>query len=284
MIKPFMLCLSFCFSAISAADTTLIYNVNGYTPTLAGKLAQFSTLVFKDGKVVKYGNDDTVKQFPQAKVINGHGKTLLPGLIDAHGHIIGLGNNLKRLDLRGTQSIEVIGERLQAYAKNNPDKWLVGRGWDQTLWSNKQFPTATDLDKYINDRPVVLTRVDGHAIWVNSMAMQLAGVNQTTRSPLGGEILRLDGKPTGIFVDKAENLILKHIPKQSLEQKERALFTAAQHLLSLGITSAHDAGVDYDTWHLYQRLATQRKLPFRIYAMLSASDVHLDKMLHKGVI
>lgn len=284
MIKPLTLIIGMCFSAISTAHTTLIHNVNGYTPTLNGKIERFSTLVFKDGKVVKYGDKDTIKQFPQAEVIDGEGKTLLPGLIDAHGHIIGLGNNLQRLDLRGVLSVEAAGKKLHAYAKNNPDKWLVGRGWDQTLWDNKAFPTAADLDKFVSDRPVVLTRVDGHAIWVNSKAMQLAGITQATQSPDGGEIIQVAGKPSGIFIDKAENLVLKHIPKQSIEQKQRALFAASDHLLSLGITSAHDAGIDYDTWRLYQDLAEQNKLPFRIYAMLSASSPKLDDMLDAGVI
>lgn len=284
MIKPLALIIGICFSAVSTAHTTLIRNVNGYTPTLDGKIERFSTLVFKDGKVVKYGDKDTIKQFPQAEAIDGEGKTLLPGLIDAHGHIIGLGNNLQRLDLRGIPSAEAVGKKLQAYAKNNPDKWLVGRGWDQTLWDNKSFPTAADLDKFVSDRPVVLTRVDGHAIWVNSKAMQLAGITQATQSPNGGEIIQVAGKPSGIFIDKAENLVLKHIPKQSIEQKQRALFAASKHLLSLGITSAHDAGIDYDTWRLYQDLAEQNKLPFRIYAMLSASSPKLDDMLDAGVI
>ncbi|TMP81489.1 amidohydrolase [Pseudoalteromonas phenolica] len=284
MIKPLTLIIGMCFSAVSTAHTSLIHNVNGYTPTLDGKIKRFSTLVFKDGKVVKYGDKDTIKQFPQAEAIDGEGKTLLPGLIDAHGHIIGLGNNLQRLDLRGVTSVEAAGKKLQAYAKNNPDKWLVGRGWDQTLWENKAFPTAADLDKFVSDRPVVLTRVDGHAIWVNSKAMQLAGITQATQSPDGGEIIQVTGKPSGIFIDKAENLVLKHIPKQSIEQKQRALFAASKHLLSLGITSAHDAGIDYDTWRLYQDLAEQNKLPFRIYAMLSASSPKLDDMLDAGVI
>ncbi len=284
MIKPLTLIIGMCFSAVSTAHTTLIHNVNGYTPTLDGKIERFSTLVFKDGKVVKYGDKDTIKQFPQAKAIDGEGKTLLPGLIDAHGHIIGLGNNLQRLDLRGIPSAEAAGKKLQTYAKSNPDKWLVGRGWDQTLWDNKTFPTAADLDKYVSDRPVVLTRVDGHAIWVNSKAMQLAGISQATQSPEGGEIIQVAGKPSGIFIDKAESLVLKHIPKQSIEQKQRALFAASKHLVSLGITSAHDAGIDFDTWRLYQDLAEQNKLPFRIYAMLSASSPKLDDMLDAGVI
>ncbi|WP_010362515.1 amidohydrolase family protein [Pseudoalteromonas citrea] len=267
------------------AKTTLIHNIKGYTPTNHQGQKAFSVLVFREGKVVKTGNDETLKQFPQAIRIDGKGKTLLPGLIDAHGHVIGLGNNLLRLDIRGSRSIDEVGSKLKDYAQKNPTGWLIGRGWDQTLWLGGQFPTAADLDKYIPDRPVVLTRVDGHAIWVNTKAMQVAKVNAKTTSPNGGEILRSHSRaPTGVFIDKAENLINKHIPATSLAQKERALKSAGEHLLSLGITSTHDAGIDHDTWKLYQKHAKRQILPLRIYAMLGANDDKLETMLEHGLI
>lgn len=288
MIKSLFLILIITICSISPfvfAQTTLIHNIQGYTPINNGKLIQFTVLVFKDGKVVKVGNNQTLKQFPQATRIDGGGKTLLPGLIDAHGHIIGLGNNLLRLDIRDSQSIEEVGQQLLTYAKNNPEGWLIGRGWDQTLWPGGEFPTAKHLDKYVKDRPVVLTRVDGHAIWVNSKAMQLANINRSTRSPEGGEIISLaNGLPSGIFIDKAENLILQHVPALKSVQRERALNKAGQHLLSLGITSVHDAGIDHDTWLLYQEYAKAQQLPLRIYAMLNANDAQLETMLKRGII
>ncbi|CAM4228068.1 amidohydrolase [Pseudoalteromonas byunsanensis] len=278
------LCILLC-SLMVQAKTTMLHNVHGYTPTQEGKLESFSVLVFKDGKVIKTGDDKTLKQFPNAVRIDGKGKTLIPGLIDAHGHIIGLGNNLMRLDVRGSQSISEVGERLTEYAKQAPKGWILGRGWDQTLWPEKEFPTAADLDRYVKDRPVVLTRVDGHAIWANTKAMQLAGINEQSQTPAGGEILRLaNNQPSGVFIDKAEQLINTHIPPLSDEQRQLALNKAGEHLLSLGITSAHDAGIDYETWQLYQQRAQQHTLPIRIYAMLSAAEQHLAKMLEHGVI
>ncbi|MCF6435365.1 amidohydrolase [Pseudoalteromonas sp. MMG022] len=272
-------------SLMVQAKTTMIHNVQGYTPTKQGSVESFSVLVFKDGKVIKTGDDNTLKQFPNAVRIDGKGKTLLPGLVDAHGHIIGLGNNLMRLDVRGSKTVAEVGKRLREYAKQAPEGWILGRGWDQTLWPEKGFPTAADLDRYVKDRPVVLTRVDGHAIWVNSKAMQLAGINTQTQAPAGGEILRLaNNKPSGIFIDKAEQLVNTHIPPMSDEQRQRALNKAGEHLLGLGITSAHDAGIAYKTWQLYQQRAEQHTLPIRIYAMLSAADPHLAKMLGQGVI
>ncbi|CAH9063026.1 N-substituted formamide deformylase [Pseudoalteromonas sp. CIP111854] len=278
------LVLLLCSSAIYA-QTTLIHNVHGYSPTQKGELTTFTTLVFKDGKVVKTGNDSIIDEFPQANKIDGKERTLLPGLIDAHGHIIGLGNNLLQLDLRGSQSVNEVGKKLQAYAAQAPKGWITGRGWDQTLWPGKQFPTARQLDEYINDRPVVLTRVDGHAVWTNSKAMALAGINKDSDTPPGGEVIRLNnGQPSGVFIDKAEQLIVTHIPPATDEQRQLALNTAGKHLLSLGITSAHDAGIEYATWHLYQQRAKQHTLPLRIYGMLSAGDSHLSEMLKHGVI
>lgn len=283
MIRFICLALTL-YSGISMAQFTLIHNVNGYTPTRSGDIKTFATLVIKDGKVVRIGNKQLAAQYPKASKFDGQGMTLLPGLVDAHGHIIGLGNNLSRLDIREANSVEQVGQQLKAFSAQNPKGWILGRGWDQTRWTPNRFPTAADLDKFVKDRPVVLTRVDGHAIWVNSMAMSLAGIDAQTASPAGGEILRhTSGNPTGIFIDKAENLVKKHIPPTSTAHLNQALNKAGEHLLSLGITSAHDAGIDKQTWKLYQSRSQSQTLPLRIYAMLSAADPQLDSMLKAGV-
>ena len=280
-LLAFGLLLSCSFSAL--AEFELIHNVKGYTLTRQGDLKTFSTLVFKDGKVVRTGDEGLLKTYSKAKKTNGEQKVLLPGLIDAHGHIIGLGQNLVQLDVRGTTSKQQVGERLAAYAKDKKG-WIIGRGWNQELWPDGQFPTAADLDKYVSDRPVMLSRVDGHAIWVNSKAMALAGITQKTLAPTGGEILRLSNQaPSGIFIDKAENLIRLHVPTPSSDELGLALDAAGQHLLSLGITSTHDAGIDFATWQLYKQRDSSNQLPLRIFAMLSATDAKLDTMLQAGV-
>ncbi|TMP26186.1 amidohydrolase [Pseudoalteromonas rubra] len=272
------------FSGISMAQFTLIHNVNGYTPTRSGEINTFSTLVIKDGKVVRTGDKQLAKQYPKASKFDGQGMTLLPGLIDAHGHIIGLGNNLSRLDIREADSVEEVGKLLAAFSEENPKGWILGRGWDQTRWTPSTFPTAEDLDRFVKDRPVVLTRVDGHAIWVNSKAMALAGIDAKSQSPAGGEIIRhASGNPTGIFIDKAESLVRKYIPPTSSAHLSQSLNKSGAHLLSLGITSAHDAGIDKQTWKLYRSRAETQTLPLRIYAMLSAADPQLDSMLQAGV-
>ncbi|MEJ6475030.1 amidohydrolase [Pseudoalteromonas piscicida] len=284
-MKKTFLALLATFSLSSAAQVTLIHNVNGYTPTKSQHIERFSSLVIKDGKVVKTSSKDLSTRYPNASKIDGEGKTLLPGLIDAHGHVIGLGNNLLTLDVRGSKSIAEVGERLSSYAKNHQGDWIIGRGWDQTLWPGGQFPTAADLDQYVKDKPVMLTRVDGHAIWVNSKAMALANISNATQTPEGGEIITLsNATPSGIFIDKAEELIRAHVPTQSPKQVNYALDKAGAHLLSLGITSTHDAGIDHTTWQVYQARAKERTMPLRIYAMLSASSPNLDDMLDAGVI
>ncbi|MGO2371582.1 MAG: amidohydrolase [Pseudoalteromonas prydzensis] len=270
------------FSLPAIANTTVIYNANGYTPTYSGQLQQFSTLVIKDGKVVKLGDEKRAASFPDAQAFDAEQQTLLPGLIDAHGHVIGLGNNLTQLDLRGSTSIAQIQQQLEVFAKDK-DGWIIGRGWNQELWPDKQFPTATDLDKIVKDIPVVLSRVDSHAIWVNSKAMELANLTAATQAPEGGEIIRTPaGKLSGIFIDKAESLITAHIPAPSDQDVSNALTQAGQHLVSLGITSTHDAGIDKQTWQIYKQRAEQGTLPLRIVAMLSATDPALESMLRAG--
>ena len=264
------------------ANTTVIYNVNGYTPTYKGETQHFSALVFKDGKIVKTGNDSIKNSFPDATAIDGKQATLLPGLVDAHGHVIGLGNNLSQLDVRNTRSADEVGKMLAEFAKDK-QSWIIGRGWNQEQWPGGEFPTAADLDKYVKDKPVVLSRVDGHAVWVNSKAMELAGIAKQTPSPAGGEILKLDsGLPSGVFIDKAETLVTQHVPKASHASINTALDNAGKHLLSLGITSTHDAGIDYDTWQVYKQRSEQSTLPVRIVAMLSAADPQLETMLKAG--
>ena len=287
LIKPILLASLCAVTSVAIAQTQVIYNANGYSPLYKGKMRHgevntFTTLVIKDGKVVKTGPDSLKNSFPGATLIDAKGKTLLPGLIDAHGHVIGLGNNLSQLDVRGAKSVDEVTAKLKEFAKDKKG-WIIGRGWNQELWSNTRFPTAADLDKVVNDRPVILSRVDSHAIWVNSKALELANINADTLSPTGGEIIKDEfGKPTGIFIDKAETLVTQHMPATSAQSVSNALDAAGKHLLSLGITSTHDAGIDRTTWQVYKQRAELGTLPLRIVAMLSAASPDLNMMLKAG--
>ncbi|MEL0640007.1 amidohydrolase [Pseudoalteromonas aliena] len=280
--KPLLLMSILTSSNSALAQTKVIYNANGYTPLYKGEVQQFSTLVIKDGKVVKLGNEKLKNSFPDAKLINAHGNTLLPGLIDAHGHVIGLGDNLSQLDVRGAISVDEVTSKLKVFA-DNKQGWIIGRGWNQELWADTRFPTAKDLDKVVSDRPVVLSRVDSHAIWANSKALELAGITTETTAPEGGEIIKDEfGNPTGIFVDKAESLITQHMPAPSKQDISGSLDAAGKHLLSLGITSTHDAGIDKTTWEVYKERGELGNLPLRIVAMLSGASPDLDTMLKAG--
>ena len=256
--------------AVSNADT-LLYNVGGYTLTGEG-LNTFSYLHIDDtGHVIATGSGS----LPQAsRRIDGRGTFMLPGLIDAHGHIESLGFSRLQVDLVGTRSLQQARERIRRYAEKHPDlPWILGRGWNQELWAVKRFPSASDLDDIVGERPVWLRRIDGHAGWANTAALTAAGIDAHTENPLGGEIRRnAQGKATGILVDNAMDLLDGQVPKPSRDVVLQALELAFEDLNSVGLTSAHDAGVSAQLAHIYQELDTQGKLTLRVYAMLSGIE------------
>jgi predicted amidohydrolase YtcJ len=272
-------------STATLSQATLIYNVKGYTYLNSGELTKFSALVFEDGKVIAIG-DNLQKFYPDSIVIDGEGKTMLPGLVDGHGHYLGLGFNLLQVDVRDIPSKQKTAFKVAEYAKENPElTWIKGRGWNQVLWPSKKFPTAKDLDEYIVDKPVVLGRVDGHAVWLNSKAMSLAGITRNTISPDGGEIVKdKTGEPTGVLIDNAENLVWEKVPKQTDTERLAAFNKVNQHLLELGITSVHDAGIDHDSYHFLQDQIKADNFKVRVYAMLAATDDKLEEMLKHGYI
>ena len=272
-------------STATLSQATLIYNVKGYTYLNSGELTKFSALVFEDGKVIAIG-DNLQKSYPDSTVIDGEGKTMLPGLVDGHGHYLGLGFNLLQVDVRDIPSKQKTAFKVAEYAKENPElTWIKGRGWNQVLWPSKKFPTAKDLDEYIVDKPVVLGRVDGHAVWLNSKAMSLAGITRNTISPDGGEIVKdKTGEPTGVLIDNAENLVWEKVPKQTDTERLAAFNKVNQHLLELGITSVHDAGIDHDSYHFLQDQIKADNFKVRVYAMLAATDDKLEEMLKHGYI
>src|SRR3954447_2000766 len=194
--------------ASPALADTLIDNVNGIQVGADGNLQHFRALVVDgDGKVRQVlERPELVRLAGITTHVNGGGRTLLPGLIDAHGHVVDLGFYALRLNVTGTKSLAEFQQRLRSYAAAHPDaKWILGGGWNQELWTEKRFPTAADLDAVVSDRPVVLERVDGHAIVANSAAMKIAGVSSTTPDPSGGRVERdARGAPAGTFVDAAK--------------------------------------------------------------------------------
>jgi predicted amidohydrolase YtcJ len=267
------------------SQTTVIDNVKGYT-FYDGELKEFSSLAFKDGKVVDVYADTTFESSSEIEVIDGEGKVMLPGLIDAHAHVMGLGNMLMNVDLMGIKTLDEALAHIEEYATENPDlKWIEGRGWNNTHWGDGDFPTAEDLDKVVSDRPVLLSRVDGHAGWANSKAMEIAGITAETESPEGGKIIRDEnGEPTGVFVDEAEQLIASNIPEPTREEQQMALKKALQQMRSKGLTGVHDAGISAETWELYKKFADEGNLSTRIYAMIGGAGDTFDKLADNGPI
>ncbi|GAC32477.1 amidohydrolase [Paraglaciecola polaris] len=279
------LALIICSYAALAAPTH-IGNVQGYTLNQVGKLTTFTDLVFDGGKVLAIGNQDISAQYPAATFIDGKQQILMPGLIDAHGHVLGLGETLLEVDVRDIASAKASAEKVRDYAQQNPSlDWILGRGWNQVLWPGKQFPNAAMLDEYIQDRPVWITRVDGHAGWANSKALEMAGVTRDSLDPPGGQILRdKNGNPSGILIDNAMNMLTEKLPQDSEQALKAELDAASKHLLSLGITSVHDAGVGYAEYEYYIKRSQEMSLDMRIYAMIAATDAKLVKMLEQGPV
>lgn len=284
LVKILALSLPTALSPSALADTTLISNVNGYTLDSNRELQQFTALQFSDDVVDRIFLDGDDLPEDVDVLVDGGGKTLLPGLIDAHGHVLSYGLSLLRVDLVGTQTEQEAVQRVVDFAAENEElEWVLGRGWNQVLWDSNEFPTAATLDAVIADKPVWLTRVDGHAAWANSLAMELAGVDRFTEDPDGGQIIRdADGNPTGVFVDNAENLIQEHIPPRSIEEEKAALRAAMLELAAQGLTSVHDAGVSSGTIEAYKQLLYEGPLPIRVNVMLSASDDFYEQRLAEG--
>src|SRR5687768_10840772 len=246
--------------ATPALADTLIYNVKGIQIGTDGKLQRFGGLVIDDeGKVDRLIQRAEELKRPIEHEIDGGGRTLLPGLIDAHGHVMALGFSALQLDLTGTKSLAELQQRLKAYAEANPNaRWILGRGWNQELWADKRFPTAADIDAVVGDRPVWLGRVDGHAAIANTAAMQAAGFALNTQAPAGGRI------ENGLFVDAAMGLIESKIPASRPEDYDAALAKAQELMLSNGLTAAADMGTSPDDSAAMNRAGAAGRLNARV--------------------
>ncbi|MEY4999818.1 MAG: hypothetical protein RIS00_1862 [Pseudomonadota bacterium] len=261
-------------AAPAAIADGLIENVNGITLDKDGKVVRFTGLLIgRDGKVSQLltPRDKAPKQLDFRH--DGKGLTMLPGLIDAHGHVIGLGFAALTLDLSGTNSLEEAQAAIRGYAAKYPDRrWIIGRGWNQEKWGLGRFPTAADLDTAVADRPVWLERVDGHAGWANSRALEIAGITAATKSPAGGRIEMVDGKPSGIFVDMASELVAKHVPAPRPVERDLALAEAQQALLKVGVTAIADMGTTVADWQSYRRAGDEGWLSVRIFGYAAGID------------
>ena len=268
-MRTLLTALTAALLASSANADTLITNINGIQADDQGQLQHFNGLVIgDDGKVRQVlQHVELVRMAGITRTIDGGGRTLLPGLIDGHGHVVDLGFHALRLNVTGTASLSELQQRLRDYAAAHPDvKWIQGGGWNQELWPDKKFPTAADLDAIVSDRPVVLERVDGHAYVVNSAAMKAAGVTAATPAPHGGEI------HDGVFVDAAKQLIDKVTPEPTDAENDRALAKAQEILLSVGVTGVGSMSTRVADWSAFNRAGRAGRLNVRLMAYLSGTE------------
>ncbi|TVQ65604.1 MAG: amidohydrolase [Balneolaceae bacterium] len=281
-------CLALFSGCIRSDGPGLVYfNVNGYTLLQDGSLHSFEAIAVRDGKVLMTGlSDELTGRYPEFYRIDGEGRTMLPGLIDAHAHVMGLGMRELDLDITGLTSLEQTLEIIAEFAETNTEsEWIIGRGWNQVLWNGSDFPAATDLDQVVSDRPVYLTRIDGHAAWVNTLALEMAGIDRDTPDMQGGAILRDgNGEATGILVDATMSLVNNLIPERTDADFERALELALDQMTRHGITSVHDARTDPYEWALYKRFADSGRLHTRIYAMIAGAGEMFDEMAAEGPV
>jgi predicted amidohydrolase YtcJ len=235
-------------------------------------------LLVEDGVIRAVGLLDEVRAAAGAEVtrVDLGGAFVTPGLVDAHAHILSFGLSLERVDLAGAGSVEEAARRVAAAAADRRagegSGWILGRGWDQNDWPERRYPTSADLDRVCPDLPVMLSRIDGHAAWVNSKALGLAGVTKDTPDPAGGKILRDgSGAPTGILIDNAQDLVIRVRPRVEAAAKSRAIRRAMAALAARGLTGVHDMGLDPDDLPVYRGLADSAGLTVRVYGALNAT-------------
>jgi predicted amidohydrolase YtcJ len=266
MIRTALALGALLLASVANADT-LISNINGLQVGPDGKLQHFTGLLIgDDGKIIRpLGPLDDVGV--KGRIVDGGGRTVLPGLIDAHGHVTDLGFAALRLDVTGTTSIADFQQRLRDYVAAHPEaKWILGFGWNQESWTEKRFPTTADLDAVVSDRPVVLERVDGHAVVANSAALKAAGVTAATQAPAGGEI------HDGVFVDAARGLVEKSIPQPTLEQQDQALAKSQEILLGYGVTGVGAMSTSVADWQTFRRAGEAGRLQVRLMSYLTGTE------------
>ncbi len=272
------------FSACSTKKKIdlLIYNATIYT--VDSNFSQAQAMAIDGDRILALGKTDELKSRYEAKEsINAKGKFVYPGLMDAHSHFLGYGLSLHTVNLMATKSWNEVLQRVNDFATEHPNGWITGRGWDQNDWTDKEFPTNEQLNSLFPDRPVVLTRVDGHAAIANAKALALARIKAGDQIS-GGEIKVENGQLTGVLVDNALDLIYSKIPTQTNAQIAKALQDAQQNCFAVGLTTVSDCGLDFPVVQLIDTLQKAGTLQMRIYAMLSDKKSNYDFLFSHGKI
>ncbi|MEX0980913.1 MAG: amidohydrolase [Bacteroidales bacterium] len=241
-------------------------------------------IVVEDGKIYDTGSSKELSErYKPEKTISLKDHFVYPGWNDAHCHFVGYGLSLNQVDLSATTSVEEILQRCLVFAKSNPEGWITGRGWDQNDWETKKFPDRSDLDKIFPDRPVLLRRVDGHAGWANTKALEIAGI--TAQSNIdGGVVILKNGKPTGILIDNAIDLVSRHIAKPGRAELIAGIQKAEQNCFAVGLTSVSDAGLSTEVVQLLDSMHRSNALKMRVNAWLDPSESNFKTFIEKGIV
>jgi len=264
------------------ADTVFF---NGVVYTMDDANSVEEAFAVRGDKIVGVGTNATIaRRFKARNSVDLNGRTVFPGFIDSHGHFFSLGIARMTVDLSGSSSENEAVERVRIRVeKSKPGQWIRGRGWDQNDWRTRQFPARKTLDRISPKNPVYLIRVDGHAIWVNTLALQAAGVGRNTQDPPGGRIIRNSrGDPTGVLVDNAIPLVQDYLPPMSDSEAVEAMNIAAQECVKDGLTTVHDMGIDSTEFALYKELIGEGRLPLRIYAAVGGVGELWTQFLKEG--
>lgn len=279
-LLPLAVLFAFASCATNKADT-IIHHAVIYTVDASFSVAE--AMAVKDGKIIAVGgNDEIQKKYTAAENIDAQGKAVYPGFIDAHAHFVGYGRGLFQVDLFGCKTWAEAVTRVKAFADQHPDlDWIQGRGWDQNRWPGKSYPTNDALNQLFPDKPVVLTRIDGHASIANQKALDLAGI-KAGQAITGGSIEVKAGKLTGVLIDNADNKVYAQIPQPSKETYTKWLQLAQKNCFEQGLTTITDCGLNYKDVEAIDALQKEGKLNMRLYVMLSDDSTNLAKYLKKG--
>jgi len=274
--------LTFQLFAQKKSTDLIVYNAVVYT--VDNQSAKVEAFAIKGGKFLETGTSKSIlAKYTAKQKIDAKGKPVFPGLYDPHSHFLGLGQMLSQCDLVDTKSYGEIIERLQKFEEQHKgDRWLIGRGWDQNYWDVKVFPTKELLDKAFPNKPVFLTRIDGHAAVVNSKAIELAKISPASKVN-GGDVEVMDGQLTGILVDNAMGLVRRVIPQATEADKRKMLLAAQKECFKLGLTTVSDAGLNQDDIDLIDKMNKEGSLKIRNYVMVSLGIRNLDYFIKKGV-
>ena len=260
----------------------LVYNAKVYTVDSA--FSRTEAIAVDKGKIIEVGTSADLRyKYLADKELNAEGNYIYPGLIDAHAHFFGYGMSLQIANLAGTKSWEEVLARLKSFAMTNTEGWLEGQGWDQNDWETREFPSNEKLDELFPGRPVILTRVDGHAAIANTQALTLAGVKAGDKIR-GGDIEIKNGRLTGLLLDNAMDLVYSKIPPKDRQQVKAALMKAQNNCFAAGLTTVVDCGLNYRQVQLIDSLNKSGELKMRLYVMLSDAAENYDFLFSKGLI